>query len=187
MNSWDAHVERSVHAFVLGHRWVFHLASWLTHLGDPLVVTLATIALSAVLLARGARRAAVFVLAVRAVAIVADTGLKHAVDRTRPVLAHPLATAAGASFPSGHAFGSAALWGTFAALLPAPRWARLATAVVVPVVVAATRVLLGVHYVSDVLAGLLLGWAAAALGAKAFGVPRPGSPSMAPVHEVNDR
>ena len=185
MSGWDGELERSVHGYVLDHRWLFHLAGGLTHLGDPVVVTVASLVLAGGLLARRRRRAACFVLVVRAVAIVGDTALKHAVGRARPALAHPLATAAGPSFPSGHAFGSAAFWATLAVLLPGPRWLRLATAAVVPLVVAATRVVLGVHYVTDVVAGLALGWGSALAGAKAFRIPPAASPSIAAVHDVN--
>jgi membrane-associated phospholipid phosphatase len=187
VNGWDVHVERSVHAYVLDHRWLFHLASWLTHLGDPLVVTVATLALAVLLLMQRRARAACFVLVVRGVAILADSAIKHAVDRARPALQHPLATASGASFPSGHAFGAAALWGSAAMLLSGPRWCRLAVATVVPVVVAATRVLIGVHYVSDVVAGLLLGWAVAWVGAVAIRTAGPASPSIAADQDVNGK
>lgn len=66
----------------------------------------------------------------------------------------------GYGFPSGHALGSTVVWGALAAL--ADRWTRnrrvLAAATVV-VVVAATRVLLGVHFVGDVVAGVAAGLA----------------------------
>lgn len=162
----DGRIERAVHTFVLHHHWIASIARVLTHLGDPLVVTVATVLLAVALWFRRARRDALFVLATRLVALVVDTGLKDAVRRPRPVLVHPLAHAHGYSFPSGHALGSAALWATFAFLAAARglsrRWA-IALAVAVPVVVAATRVILGVHYVTDVAAGLLLGWACAAI------------------------
>jgi undecaprenyl-diphosphatase len=76
-----------------------------------------------------------------------------------------VADALGPSFPSGHALGSAVFW-TTCAVLVMPRVRRpllvLAGAVVLALLVAASRVLLGVHYLSDVTGGLLLGlgWAA---------------------------
>ena len=162
----DGRIERAVHTFVLHHRWIADLARALTHIGDPLVVTVVTLLLATVLWLRGHRRDAVFVAAVRLLAMVVGSGLKLAVRRPRPVLVHPLAHAHGFSFPSGHALGSAALWASVAFLGSARGLSRgraVAVAVVVPVVVAATRVLLGVHYVTDVTAGLLLGWACAAI------------------------
>ena len=183
---WDGRVERSVHDFVSQHDWLADLARALTHLGDPIVVTVATLVLAAILLGVGRRRAALSALVIRAVAIVADTALKHAVGRARPVFTHPIATAGGPAFPSGHAFGSAALCGTLAMLATRRWWLRLAIAVPVPVIVAATRVLLGVHYLSDVVAGLLLGWGVAVIGVAAVGAGEPASPRLAPSAKVND-
>jgi undecaprenyl-diphosphatase len=86
------------------------------------------------------------------------------------VLPDPVAHASGFSFPSGHALGSAALYASLAVVATArvPMPARLVLAVLPPVVVAATRVLLGVHFPSDVVAGLFLGWAIALLVAAAM-------------------
>jgi len=136
-----------------------------TLLGEPALVTLAAAALALVLWRRGHGRLALYVVAARLGAIVLSQGLKLAVDRARPVFDEPVATALGASFPSGHALGAAAFWTTTAVLL-LPHVRRpmllLAGSVGVAVLVAASRVLLGVHYLSDVTGGLLLGlgWAA---------------------------
>jgi len=116
-------------------------------------------------------------------AVVVGTGLKDVVRRARPVLAHPFATAHGYAFPSGHALGSAALWASIALVAHRRgllgRGPAIALAIVVPVVVAATRVLLGVHFPSDVLAGLALGWGCAAVAWRF-------TPNMAPARQVND-
>ena len=100
-------------------------------------------------------------------------GIKAIVERARPDIAQ-LTGFAGSSFPSGHAAAAAA---TFAvvALLVGRRRSRAARAVIagvavaVAVVVAGTRVLLGVHWLTDVLAGLAVGWAWFALWSIAFG------------------
>ncbi len=155
----DESVARSAHQAVIDSSATLSLARTLTHLGDPLVVSLATVAMALVLVGMRAYGAALYVAAVRVVVIVATAGVKAAVARPRPDEANPVAVAHGYSFPSGHASGSAALWCSLAILLAirVRRAVALTIAVVVPVVVAATRVLLGVHFVSDVVAGLVLG------------------------------
>ncbi len=158
------------------HRpWVSLLARLATHLGDPAVMT--AVALVAVLLLWRARRArlAVVVLLVRVASQVLSTGIKALVDRPRPVFDEPVATAFGPSFPSGHALAAAATWSVLAvvlvALRPAQRlWWLLGAGV--PLLVAATRVLIGVHYPSDVVAGLLLGFGTTAVVVLALGVSR---------------
>jgi undecaprenyl-diphosphatase len=113
-----------------------------------------------VLLVRRRVADAVVVVVIRIVAALLSTGMKALVDRPRPNDIPALTHVATASFPSGHALGSAALWATVAWLMSTGRGATAARAValVVPLLVAASRVLLGVHFPSDVVAGLLLGW-----------------------------
>jgi membrane-associated phospholipid phosphatase len=99
--------------------------------------------------------------------------IKLLVDRVRPDLV-PEAATLGPSFPSGHSSTAAVLWSAVAIVLAG----RLGRRAVVPlaagaagiaVAVAASRVLLDVHWVSDVLAGLALGWGWCAACAVAFG------------------
>lgn len=161
----DRRADTDAHSYVLGHTWLLSTARDLTHLGDPTIVTVLTVlaALAAFLLGR--RRAAVYLLLVRAVEVVLAFALKEGVRRARPVLDHPVAHASGFSFPSGHAMGSAALYASLAVVLGSrvPLAARLVLGLLPPLVVAATRVLLGVHFPSDVVAGLFAGWAIALL------------------------
>ena len=144
---------------------LLRLAEAVTLLGDPVGITVVAAVLALVLWRRGHGRLAAYVVAARVGALVLSQGLKHLVDRARPVFDAPVAEALGPSFPSGHALGSAVFWTTCAVLL-VPRVARprllLAGAVLGAVLVSASRVLLGVHYLSDVTGGLLLGlgWAA---------------------------
>ena len=88
--------------------------------------------------------------------------LKVIVGRARPVLPDPVSTAPGMSFPSGHALG-ASIGCCLLLLLTLrflPRRGRIAAIIAAAVIVgtvALARVVLGVHFVSDVLAGIMLG------------------------------
>lgn len=159
----------------------------LTHLGDPVLVTVVTVLVAGVLLRRGRVRPAVFLLVGRAGALLLSQGTKAAVGRARPSFEDPVASAFGASFPSGHALGGSVFWLTLAlVLLPRVRRRRLllAGALLVALVVCATRVLLGVHYLSDVTAGLLVGVAWTAVCASLFALWR--AEEGAPVDGLED-
>ena len=103
-----------------------------------------------------------------------NAGLKQVFQRTRPVWDEPLVTLSTASFPSGHAAGTTVFWGfvcVAAWSLPAPRWVKRVLLVVAPMMVlltALSRVYLGAHYVSDVLAGIAEGvvWVVVCTGLK---------------------
>jgi undecaprenyl-diphosphatase len=99
--------------------------------------------------------------------------IKWIVDRARPDIDR-LTGFSGPSFPSGHAAAAAASFAAFALLVGTGR-SRQAKAVLAAVAVAlatgiaASRVFLGVHWLTDVLAGLALGWAWFAVCSIAFG------------------
>jgi len=103
-------------------------------------------------------------LVAAALAITANQAISHVWDRPRPFAAHPLgihllsAPSTDPSFPSDHA---AAAFSIAFAILALSRRAGLAF-VVVAALIAASRVALGLHYPSDVLAGAVVGWSAAA-------------------------
>src|SRR5206468_9877807 len=89
--------------------------------------------------------------------------LKHYFARARPELAEALRQAHGYSFPSGHAMGSTMVFGALAYLatrvLPRWRWkaAAIALACTLILSVALSRVYLGVHWISDIAAGISAG------------------------------
>lgn len=105
--------------------------------------------------------------------ILINNQLKSLVDRERPDVTH-LVGIAGSSFPSGHSATAAAAWCAIA-LVVSRRWSRRrravasAAAVMVAMSVAASRALLGVHWLTDVVAGLAVGWGWFFLCALVFG------------------
>lgn len=109
---------------------------------------------------RGARRVAAWAVAAMAVAAVVEWSLKALVGRPRPLLPSPIAHAAGASFPSGHALTAVVGCAVIVLIVrPAARAVAWVAAVVISLVAGVSRVVLGVHYVSDVVAGWILGMA----------------------------
>ena len=99
--------------------------------------------------------------------------MKNAVDRARPAI-DPVAATLGPSFPSGHSSTAAAFFAALALLAGRRRSDRqkaalAGIAVGLAVAVACSRVLLDLHWLSDVVGGLLLGWSWFALCAAAFG------------------
>lgn len=139
----------------------------LTHVGDPWTVAGIGVAMAAVL----AVRRQWIVLVGWAVALV-GAGLlvrtaKTLLQRPRPDLDAVIAVS-GSSLPSGHALGSLVAYGMLAYVLLRlvdARWHRpvVLAAMILVLWIGASRVLLGVHYFSDVLAGVAVGgaWLAA--------------------------
>ena len=103
----------------------------------------------------------------RRIELVGGLALRRFLGRPRPEIVPHLTEAGGASFPSGHAFNSAVVYIAIAlafATLSARESVRLTiigVAIVLSLLVAWTRVWLGVHFPSDVTAGWLggAGWA----------------------------
>lgn len=103
--------------------------------------------------------------------LLLNDAMKHVFRRARPVLDHPLLNLETYSFPSGHAAGSTLLYGVLLVWLWRRtgqwRWRTLgaATAVSMVVLVSFSRLYLGVHFLSDVVAGVAeaLAWLALCL------------------------
>ena len=162
LRSFDRTVIAEVNGWVSGRPLVVSTLHVLTDLGGSqaawLLLPLATIWL----LLRQAPATATYVAVTGAGLGVLNWGTKALVDRVRPVVDAPVADAPGMSFPSGHAMGSAVTYGVLLLVfLPAvpQRWRRPVIAAVgaLVLVVGLTRVGLGVHYPSDVVAGWVFG------------------------------
>ncbi len=116
--------------------------------------------------------------------VIVNNTLKLIVDRERPLVDH-LVGSSGSSFPSGHSAAAAACWAAIA-LVAAPRASRnvrallVLSAAIVALFVAASRALLGVHWLTDVIAGVIVGWSWFLLVSIAFGgrIVRLGEPAV---------
>jgi undecaprenyl-diphosphatase len=146
----------------------------ITFVGQPLSIGIlaALVALAETIRTRN-RWTVPFMLLVMAGTGLLTTTVKELADRARPAL-NPIAETLGPSFPSGHSSWSAAFLAATALILsrnraPRVRAVMAGVAAGLAVSVAATRVLLGMHWLSDVIAGLALGWAWFAVCAIAFG------------------
>jgi membrane-associated phospholipid phosphatase len=132
-----------------------------TQFGNPaFVVVLVLVSLTGLLWQQKRLEAGMFAIACLG-ALVLNQGMKLAFARPRPTLWHPLVQETSYSFPSGHALGSLVLYGFLAYLLVRfyPRTALLtySTAVIVIGLIGLSRLYLGVHYPTDIMAGYIVG------------------------------
>jgi undecaprenyl-diphosphatase len=165
-----------------GTRTLQEGAATITPLGASYVLA-PIVALAAGWLAwHGRRRHAAWLLVTCTAAWGTMHAMKLAIARPRPDVAGHLVEAVGASFPSGHAMMSTvvalALWRVLAPDGGGPRRrplavAAAAVALLAVVAIGASRVLLGVHWPTDVLAGWALGAAWTALAGTRLRRPPP--------------
>lgn len=172
LTRYDRSVAENLHDVFRTHRWALPALELLSFLGKPIWFYLIVGAACAYLLWRGRRRLTAFLIATGLIGGAIDTAVKVIVSRDRPQLDEPFATAFGQSFPSGHAFTSTAVYGALLlAFMPViPRRARswaIGFYVALVCAIAFSRLALGVHFVTDVIGGILLGaaWLVASAGA----------------------
>ena len=161
------------------HEWVLatpgggEVLLWIGRATDPWLLRAAALALAGALAWRGRRRAALWLTIAVVVGGLVGVSLKELVRRARPDFPEPVYVATGYSFPSGHALNSmlialAVLVVLWPASSRAGRAVMVATFAGIVLVVGLDRIALGVHFVTDVLAGWTIAVAVVAATGAAF-------------------
>ncbi len=134
-----------------------------TVIGSPVVLGIIVAFVAVVLVVRHRYVWAIYLVATTGIGSLMLLELKRYFARARPDIAEALRRASGYSFPSGHSMGSAIVFGAlgYLALRSQRTWrakaAAMAAAVTFVITIAASRVYLGVHWISDVSAGVMIG------------------------------
>ncbi|QDV65306.1 undecaprenyl pyrophosphate phosphatase [Crateriforma conspicua] len=175
----------------IGPKWMGEAGRDITALGGIANLTLLIVAATGFLLVNRARRLAAILVASTTSGIAISLLLKRVFDRPRPDVVPHLSDVYTSSFPSGHSMMSAVVYLTLGVLIiPVLKhfWARvyvLATAALVTVLVGISRVYMGVHYPTDVLAGWAAGgvWALICWSIARRSTPKPPSDTLVPARE----
>ena len=172
----DRGVADWLHSLVSGQVGLATALEWVGRITDPWILRAGALAVAVALTLRGRRRAAAWLVITVVIGGLLGVGLKYLVGRARPVFDEPVYVASGYSFPSGHALNSmlialavlTVLWPT---LGRAGRIASATVAALFVLIVGLDRVALGVHFVTDVVAGWTVALAVVAATAAAFLIP----------------
>ena len=149
----------------IGPPWLLDVVRDITALGSTAVLALLVTIVTTFLFATGKHHAGLFVLTTVLSGALLNTLLKLAFARARPDIVTPLTQVSTLSFPSGHAASSAVCYLTLGLMLAQTQASRLVrihlimTAAILALLVGVSRIYLGVHYPSDVLAGWCFGTA----------------------------
>jgi undecaprenyl-diphosphatase len=190
LESVDHGAAARINHLIAGEHTLVTAVKTVTWLGSNGVLWVVIGAAAAGLALRKRWRLAIYLLVTGAGALVLDPVLKSLVGRVRPLVAHPVAYGTGDSFPSGHSLGSIVCYGAvLLVFLPAARGRRrpaFITAVVALIMlIGISRILLGVHYLSDVLGAWAFGITWLGVTAFAFELTRraAGQPVADPVKQ----
>ena len=173
----DTQVAESLHDIVRDSPILVAAAKVVSFLGVPAWFYLIIGGSALYFWRKGRRRIAVYLVVTNLVGGALDTIVKLAVNRPRPELEEPIVEAFGKSFPSGHTMATTVGYGTlllvFMPLIPR-RWRvpTVAAYFVWVCLMGLSRLSLGVHYVSDVVGGFVLGLAWLLVGTAAFSIWR---------------
>jgi membrane-associated phospholipid phosphatase len=173
----DTSAARNLHGWVRHSDTLVRELKVLTFFGSPPWFYALVIPAAIWVWRKGHLRLSVFLLVTTLGGGLVDTVVKELVNRDRPSLVDPVATAHGKSFPSGHAMSSTFVYGALL-LVFLPVIARrlrpfvLGATVVLIAAIGFSRLALGVHYLTDVLGGYVLGLAWLAASTAAFSIWR---------------
>ncbi|MEP6946124.1 MAG: phosphatase PAP2 family protein [Acidobacteriota bacterium] len=166
-NAFDQAVRNGIHSASSPALTSFFIG--VSFIGSPVfLITLGVVAVIAFAYL-GKKRGSILIVITMAGEIVLDVGLKGIYARARPEPFFNYALPQSFSFPSGHALGSLCFYGIVAWIIAtrttslAIRWTAPSTAALLILLVGVSRIYLGVHYPTDVLAGFTAGavWTAA--------------------------
>ncbi len=152
----------ALHSFAVAHHWFISAMKLISGVGSPTGWRIILTPVLLWLLYRRFFRAGVFLVVTALGSSLLNTVLKALVDRARPHLPDPIATAHGTSFPSGHAQAATVGCGIVLVILLTGaqrlrQWLYAGAAALVVLAIGFSRIALGVHYVSDVIGGYLIG------------------------------
>ena len=148
----------------IGPQWVENSLLDVTALGGPTVLGLVVVSVAGFLLLQTRYHTALVVLATAASGEIANMAMKNLFLRPRPTIVPHLRDVSSTSFPSGHAMESAIIYLTLGAMLMRLAERRITKiycigiAVFMTLLVGISRVYLGVHYPTDVVAGWMFGF-----------------------------
>jgi len=170
-SNWDSLLEsdqsigQSLFGFAREHPAVADLTSVWHTLGSPKVLLPIVVVVVITLLATRHWGFACFLIATSVGGVLIAEVVKHSVERDRPVWSDPIFTETGFSFPSGHAMAGIYAWAVFGIIAIYLIRGRLGAIlgwvlIVFGILMGPSRIFLGVHWTSDVVAGwlLALGW-----------------------------
>jgi undecaprenyl-diphosphatase len=190
LDTWDKSVSERLFEIKLQFPFLSDAFNLISHLGQPVWFWFLVGATCIFLWRRNQRKLIAFLLTSTIGGSLVNTAVKLSVDRARPTFRDPEAITfqTGKSFPSGHSMSSTIAYGAilliFLPLIPARRrkWAFVAYGALV-LVIGIARLGLGVHYVSDVVGGYMLGLAWLTLSTAAFEIWREerGKPAVRPM------
>ena len=173
----DTSAANHLHEWVRGSEDLVQNLKILTFFGSPLWFYIIVTPAVLWVWRRGHVRLAIFLVVTALGGGLLDTVVKEVVDRPRPSLLDPVATAHGKSFPSGHAMSSTFVYGALVLVfLPVIgrryRPVVIGGAAILVLAIGFSRLALGVHYITDVVGGFVLGVAWLAASTAAFSIWR---------------